>query len=88
MGCEPLRDEESIMLNPQVAQKVLALAMDRGASFADIFVEEKKSQSFSILSSQVQNVNSGIIFGIGVRVVFGKDSLYAYSNSDKEDVLL
>jgi TldD protein len=76
------------MLNPQVAQKVLALAIERGASFADIFVEEKKSQSFSILSSQVQNVNSGINFGIGVRVVFGKDSLYAYSNSDKEDVLL
>jgi len=76
------------VLEKNIAHDVLACALEMGADFADIFVERKDSQLISFNSSEVKDIQSGMNFGIGVRLVYGQQSLYAYTNSTKSEDLL
>jgi TldD protein len=76
------------MLNPQIAKEVLDLALLRGADFADLFIDKQTFETFSVKSSEVDSVNSGINFGIGVRLIYGTKVLYGYTNSTNRDELL
>jgi len=76
------------MLNPQIANEVIAYAISQGADFAEIFVEKHNSVNLSVLSSKVHEIKSGIDFGIGVRLIYGTKVLYGYTNkADKEELL-
>ena len=76
------------LLDNKVAKKVLDEGLFVGADFVDIYVEKNINQTISIKSSLVQDVQSGIDFGIGVRLIFGDQYLYAYSNSHLEKDLI
>ncbi len=76
------------MLDKTVANDVIQAALECGASFCDIFVERTTNQSISFRSSEVKDIKSGIDFGIGVRLIFGTQALYAYTNSKKKDDLI
>jgi TldD protein len=76
------------VLDKNIAHDVLAAAIEMGADFADIFVERKDSDYISFNSQEVKDIQSGMNFGIGVRLVYGKQSLYAYTNSKKREDLL
>ena len=43
-------------------------------------MERKRDNDVSTLSNEVQSVQSGIDFGIGIRLVYGKKVLYGYTN--------
>jgi TldD protein len=76
------------MLEEQIAKSVLDSAIDSGADFCDIFVEKKNLNTIQVLSSKVHSINSGIDFGVGIRLIFGTKVLYGYSNSiEKEEML-
>jgi len=76
------------MLEKQIAKSVLDSAIDSGADFCDIFVEKKNLNTIQVLSSKVHSINSGIDFGVGIRLIFGTKVLYGYSNSiEKEEML-
>lgn len=77
-----------MLLNHLTAYKVIDQAISMGADFCDVFVEEKNNLSLSLSTSEIQSINSGLTFGVGVRVIYGVNSLYAYSNSTDEDSLL
>ena len=64
------------MLNPIVAQSVIDHALSLGADFAELFIEKHRTASVNTLSATVESVNSGIDFGIGLRIVFGGKVLY------------
>ena len=68
------------MLNTSVAQAVIDHALSLGADFAELFVERSQTNLVSTLSSHVQSVQSGIDFGVGVRLVYGNKVLYGYTN--------
>ena len=68
------------MLEEKVASQVIDHAVSLGADFVDLFVERNQVGSVSTLSAKVQSVESGIDFGIGVRLVFGTKVLYGYTN--------
>ena len=76
------------MLDKKVADEVIHLALESGADFCDIFVERTLGQTTVIASSDVESVNGGIDFGIGVRVIYGDKALYGYTNSTDRDELL
>ncbi|MBT6326096.1 MAG: TldD/PmbA family protein [Bdellovibrionales bacterium] len=76
------------MLNLNIASSVLQEATSLGATFADIFVEKNQSSTLSILGQKVHEANSGIDFGIGIRLVFGTNVVYGYTNSIQEDELI
>jgi len=76
------------MLNRQTAESVIDHALSLGADFAELFVEKNETNVVSTLSDEVQSVESGINFGIGLRLVYGSKVLYGYTNKTDRDELL
>ena len=51
----------------------------------EIFVEKSQSSNVNTLGEKVQSVESGIDFGIGLRLVYGTKVLYGYTNNTCAD---
>ncbi|MFT5548422.1 MAG: TldD protein, partial [Candidatus Azotimanducaceae bacterium] len=77
-----------MILNSQIAESVIDHALSLGADFAELFVEKNETNVVSTLSNEVQSVESGINFGIGLRLVYGTKVLYGYTNKADLDELL
>ena len=75
------------MLNPVIAKAVIDHALFLGADFAELFVEHHQASSVQLVSGEVDKINSGIDFGIGIRLFFGLKVLYGYTNSADEQEL-
>ena len=75
------------MLNPQTADAVVNHALSLGADFVELFIEKNQVNNIATLSTDVQSVQSGIDFGIGIRVVYGTKVLYGYTNKTDPDEL-
>ncbi|WP_305368947.1 TldD/PmbA family protein [Photobacterium leiognathi] len=75
------------MLNPSTAKAVIDHALFLGADFAELFVEHHQSNSVQLISGEIDKINSGIDFGIGIRLFFGFKVLYGFTNSTDEEEL-
>lgn len=76
------------MLEKSLIKKVLKAALNGGADFSEVFIEDKFSSNLGMLSSKVETVNNSKTFGVGVRVALGYQSVYGYSNSSEEKDLV
>lgn len=76
------------MLEQSTAQDVIFEALSLGADFCDIFVDKQSIESISMNSSKVKDIRSGVDFGIGVRLIYGDQALYGYTNSTNRDELI
>ena len=76
------------MLASAIAQKVIDQGLSLGANFVDIFVEEHQTSTIQLLSSDVNEINAGVDFGIGVRLIYDGDVVYGYTNSTRIEDLL
>lgn len=70
------------MLSPNTAQQVIDHAFLKGADFAEIYIERHLSSNLRTLNNDVDGVQSGIDFGIGIRLFFGFEIFYGYTQSD------
>ena len=59
-------------------RKVLAAALENGGDYADLYFEHTFNNSVSLMDGKVNNCSSNIDFGMGVRVLAGDRSGYAY----------
>lgn len=59
-------------------KKVLAAALEKGGDYADLYFEHTFNNSVSLMDGKVNNCSSNIDFGMGVRVVAGDQTGYAY----------
>ena len=75
------------MLNTRSADTVIDHALSLGADFAELYVERNQVSDIDTLSGDVQAVQSGIDFGIGIRLIYGNKVLYGYTNKTEEDEL-
>jgi len=75
-------------LEEEVIQKVLAKALSRGGEFAEAFYEQTHSTSISFNEQKVKGVSGGISEGIGIRVIAGERTGYAYSDDLTPTALL
>ncbi|NLS12155.1 TldD/PmbA family protein [Vibrio sp. SM6] len=75
------------MLNSVTAQAVIDHALFLGADFAELFVERNQTHTVQLASRDIDKVNSGIDFGIGIRLFFGHKVLYGYTNRTDEEEL-
>ncbi len=75
------------MLNPATAKSVIDQALFLGADFAELFVESRLNSNLEINAKSIDKINSGIDFGIGIRLFFGERILYGYTNSTDEEEL-
>lgn len=69
-------------------QKVLSEALSKGGDYADLFFEHTFSNNISLRDGEVNRTSSNIDFGVGIRVVVGDQTGYAYvENTTIEDML-
>lgn len=68
------------MISKSLAKNILNIALSTGADFAEIFLEEKESTDISIEGDKVDNINSGLIYGAGIRLLKGLQSVYGYTS--------
>jgi TldD protein len=76
------------VLDKEIAAKVLDESMSLGADFADIFVEKNEQQVIKFMSNRVEENQVGVDFGIGLRLIYGNNSVYAYTNIPELDELI
>lgn len=76
------------MLSKEQLEKYLSLCMDSQADFAEIFEERTAQEVIRSLNGKVENVNSNLRSGIGIRLYKGVQSFYAYANRDDEASVL
>jgi TldD protein len=76
------------LIYPSTVQEIIAHGISRGADFVDIFIERTSSESITYRNSRVEDTQSGISFGVGIRLIQGHQALYGHSNSTDRDELL
>lgn len=65
--------------------RLLSLALARGGDYADLFFEYSRQRSFAFEEGAVRGGTSGIVQGLGVRVVLGEAIGYAYTEGFDEE---
>nr|WP_320057343.1 TldD/PmbA family protein [uncultured Bacteroides sp.] len=69
-------------------KKVLAAALEKGGDYADLFFEHTFNNYVGLQDGAVNRCNSSIDFGVGVRVLAGDQSGYAYVENVTVDEML
>ena len=59
-------------------KKVLSAALEKGGDYVDLFFEHSFYNNIGLQDGAVNRASSSIDFGVGVRVLFGDQSGYAY----------
>ena len=65
-------------IDPQLANRLLGIALDAGGDYADLYFEFRVSADYALEEEQIRALGRGIIVGIGVRVTKGDATGYAY----------
>lgn len=68
------------MISPVLAQKVLAAALSKGGDFSEIFIEEKYKSSFEMVGGRLEKAVSGRDYGLGLRIISGRNTIYVHTN--------
>jgi len=69
-------------------KKVISVALEKGGDYADLFFEHSFSNNLVLMDKEVNRTSSNIDFGLGVRVVSGEQTGYAYiENITLEEML-
>jgi TldD protein len=66
------------LVEPDVAERVLARALSQGGEFAEVFAERSAGMTMAIDESRVEAVQSGADQGAGVRVLSGGTTYFAH----------
>lgn len=65
----------------EMLQKVLSAAMSKGGDYADLFFEHKISNNVGLEDGKVNKAFSNVDFGVGIRVLKGDQTGFAYSEN-------
>ena len=69
-------------------KKVLAAALEKGGDYADLYFEHAFNNSLGLRDGEVNSTFSGIDYGMGVRVLSGDQTGYAYVESTELNDML
>jgi len=67
------------MVEPEVIERTLSLALARGGDFAEVFAEDRESVSARLDDGRVEELVSGRSRGVGIRVVRGESTGFAHT---------
>jgi len=70
------------------ARKVMARAMQSGGDFCDLFFQQKRVNYLGLQDHAVNRASTSVNLGVGVRVVRGVETGYAYTESLDEKSML
>lgn len=69
---------EAPLIEPTLAERIVARALVNGGEFAEVFCEERASWSAQVDESRVERVQGGGECGAGVRVLNGETTYFAH----------
>src|SRR5690554_4762251 len=75
------------MLNTDMYASLLRQGQLYGADFTEIYVERWRRRQLRTVNAKVAEATSGIQLGAGVRLFFGTDVVYGYTNDLSEEAL-
>ncbi len=75
-------------VSAEMLQKVIAAAMSKGGTYADLYFEHKITNSISLEDGKVNRAYSNVDFGVGIRVLKGDQTGFAYSENITLDEML
>lgn len=76
------------MVSQSIAKKVLDAALERGAQFAEIFVEDTYQSELKLIDSKPSRALVGRLKGAGVRIFYGHEQVYVTTNDLSEAGLI
>lgn len=76
------------MLQPELVEAVLHRALQGGADFAEVYAERSKRRRMTVRSGKLEEAISGLDYGAGIRLFFGTEVVYAYTNDLTQEGLL
>ena len=74
-------------MDKKVLQSLLNYALETGADFAEIFIEDTQISSIRVNSGEVTQIERHNVHGAGVRLILGVDEVYGFTNRIKEDTI-
>jgi TldD protein len=94
-SCQNVKISESVKnyldhfeVSVEMLQKVVATAMSKGGDYADLFFEHKIYNNLGLEDGKVNRAYSNIDYGVGIRVLKGDQTGFAYSENITLDDML
>jgi len=75
------------MLDTNTLSALLARGKAAGADFAEVYAERTRQRSLRVVDGEVQEATSVVQLGAGIRLFFGHDVLYGYTNDVSDEGL-
>ncbi len=75
-------------VSTEMLNKVISVAMEKGGDYADLFFEHKTSNSLGLEDGKVNRASSNIDYGVGIRVLKGGQTGFAYSETVTLEAML
>jgi len=75
------------LLPHALVERLLSAAMERGADFAEVYVERNETTAVTLEEQRVKSAQAGLSQGVGVRVISGAKVGYAYSDDLDDEAL-
>lgn len=72
----------------ELLRRVLSAAMERGADFADLYFQHRSGRAIGLEDGIVSRASTSVDRGVGVRVVVGDQTGYAYSERLEPEAML
>ncbi len=76
------------MLSKSIIDDVLTAALSTGGDFAEIFVEDRFNTGLLLVGGKIESGVSGRDYGVGIRIFYGLNSIYAYTNDSTRENLI
>ena len=75
-------------IDAALAERLLAAALSSGGEYADLYFEHRSGADYVLEDGRVRTVGRGVTLGLGVRVLRGDATGYAYTEELAEDRML
>ncbi len=76
------------LLDYETAQRVLGASLAEGADFAEVFAEDSMSSVASLDDAKIDELSAGHSKGVGIRVIYGETTGFAYTSEFDERSLI
>jgi TldD protein len=75
-------------MHSDLAKKILDICLGAGANFAEIYEEETRKSYLSLKDNGMEGASASIIYGIGIRMLYGTEVLYGFTSDSSEESLV
>lgn len=72
------------LIDPDVAERVIARTLARGGDFAELYAESRHALAVSLDDGRIESASDGSEQGVGIRLVVGEATYYGHVDSFEE----